>query len=462
MLIGKVVITSFMVTQDAATLYTETGETHILSKDHFNIKNILSDIASHIVSSTENKTRISINLDDYSIRKIVEQSKNTTFDSLENTLTIKKPDGQEIKAPTDKLKKHIVRASQSARSKEALNNFLKLMEKTKRKHGSQEILNFLEYNDMPLADNGFIIAFKALYIKENENGLRFTDKHTKKIPQDLGSLVYMDPDKVDDNRRLDCSTGYHVCSIDYLKNYFTVGENALTLTLVDPRDVISVPINEKQKMRTSRYFIAHEFNEKTSLEIIKAKSPTDIKSVCSTLNKVAAGIHSPHLSTIYEKMDGSLSIKFLKKDIKKKNPSMPPVSIPVNAEKSQMLDTALINRAIAARESSRAEKIEIAKLLRDNGAGTKYIAKLLKVSDSRLGKELKKSTKQDSVKLQKEVPIMGKDTKSNNVDKISKNAHIYKKAILLVKSGQSIRSAAKECGIPESTLRGAIGRTKLD
>jgi hypothetical protein len=56
----------------------------------------------------------------------------------------------------------------------------------KRGHSVQELLNFLRKGDLPIANDGSIVAYKMLYAEGNEV---FTDPHTRKVRQRIGALT---------------------------------------------------------------------------------------------------------------------------------------------------------------------------------------------------------------------------------------------------------------------------------
>ena len=166
----------------------------------------------------------------------------------------------------------------------------------KRKHTVQEALKFLEKMDLPFANDGSIVAYKSLSKTSVEDV--FIDNHSKTLKQGLGTFVQMDVELVDDNRRVLCSNGLHVAQRGYLSGYGTSGGNVVCLIKIAPEDVISVPMNETQKMRVRAYHIVAVLTDEDMNAISSQKSFTlENMDQASLLAKVIRGEHVPVLNT---------------------------------------------------------------------------------------------------------------------------------------------------------------------
>lgn len=108
----------------------------------------------------------------------------------------------------------------------------------------QELYNFLEVCDLPITEDGRFIAFKLIRYD-------YKDVHSGTIDNTPGVIVRMPRNMVDDNKENTCSHGLHVCSLAYLKEF--CGDR-LIVVLVNPRDVVSIPIDyNNSKMRVCEY-----------------------------------------------------------------------------------------------------------------------------------------------------------------------------------------------------------------
>lgn len=159
-----------------------------------------------------------------------------------------------------------------------------------RKHTVQEALVFLKEMDLPFANDGSIIAYKSL-TTTSENGI-FKDNHSGSLKQGVGTLVQMDAELVDDNRRVLCSNGLHVARRGYLGGYGTGSGNVVCLIKIAPEDVISVPMGEQSKMRVRAYHIVAQLSDADMSAIKKQQSFTaENMDQASLLAKVIRGEH---------------------------------------------------------------------------------------------------------------------------------------------------------------------------
>lgn len=123
------------------------------------------------------------------------------------------------------------------------------------KESIKDLLTFLGENELPVTVNGNILAFKV--VNRTKTPECYTDCHTRLITQNIGDVIEMDPEQVDNNRNIHCSTGLHVCSIAYARNFMSYG-GALLLVKVAPENICSVPTDTSSKVRCSKYQILGE------------------------------------------------------------------------------------------------------------------------------------------------------------------------------------------------------------
>ena len=117
---------------------------------------------------------------------------------------------------------------------------------------TQALLEFLNYNNLPVTCEGNILAFKVL---QKTDSLFYTDCHTKLVRQNVGDVVQMEKRFVDPDPYLCCSVGLHVCSLKYLSSFFNANSQVVALVLVDPKDIVTVPSDCMGKARCCKYQI---------------------------------------------------------------------------------------------------------------------------------------------------------------------------------------------------------------
>jgi len=143
--------------------------------------------------------------------------------------------------------KKILEFKKAGKPYDYLFRFYKRVLENPSKNSQKQLFKFLMNNSMPITEDGYFIAYKAV----NKN---FTDKHTGSMDCSIGNMVTMEREKVTDNPNIACSAGLHIGSFNYAWNQFG-GKTALTLAvLVDPADVVSVPFDYNyEKCRCCAY-----------------------------------------------------------------------------------------------------------------------------------------------------------------------------------------------------------------
>jgi len=166
-------------------------------------------------------------------------------------------------------------------------NFCKNLSMNPDKNSREQLYSFLEKYHFPITIDGYFLAYK--YVTELEEARKghpkgtLVDGRTNTFNNNPGKIVAMDRDKCVSDPTKDCEAGLHVAAYEYASK--CGGGNVIIEVLVNPKDVVSVPIAyDCQKMRVCRYkvlkrnqkevgdsylsskFIAGKLKEKSSLE----------------------------------------------------------------------------------------------------------------------------------------------------------------------------------------------------
>ena len=183
---------------------------------------------------------------------------------------------------------HAVRTN----SAEAVQNFLTRCAQfiDKRQHSVDDLMRFLERGDLPLADDGSIIAYKMLR-NSGDEGV-FVDCHTQKIRQQVGSYVCVNENLVDLNRRNECSNGLHIARRGYLSGF---RGDVCVLCKIDPEDVMVVPHNDPDKVRVKGYHILGVMSDE-AMKLLKANKPMTGEE--DALEMVYRAIKGDHIDRI--------------------------------------------------------------------------------------------------------------------------------------------------------------------
>jgi len=255
-------IVSMLTSPDRTTLITDTGDMIVLENN--SVYNIIA-ISSFLAANLTGTSVVQLDLEDYikpvvdgldlgdgiAITQIIEGKEvQGIFYPVARTSVTVEVGGEVVEVPNvENLRKHIDRATEE--QSPSIKNFLKRIAPVlkDRLHSGEDLMTFINQSELPLTNDGRIIAYKKVYMVEP--GI-FVDCHTKKIRQRVGSRVQMDISMVDPNRNRSCSHGLHVCNLGYLSGF---GGNYTLITLVDPADFIAVPRGEDTKARVRSYDI---------------------------------------------------------------------------------------------------------------------------------------------------------------------------------------------------------------
>lgn len=163
----------------------------------------------------------------------------------------------------------------------------------KRQHSVDDLMRFLEQGDLPLAEDGSIIAYKMLkYGPHPKGGELFVDCHSGKITQRVGSYVCVNENLVDLNRRNECSNGLHIARRGYLRGF---GGDVCVLCKIDPEDVMVVPHNDPNKVRVKGYHILSVMPDE-AMKLLKQNKPMTGEE--DALEAVYRAIKGDHIDRI--------------------------------------------------------------------------------------------------------------------------------------------------------------------
>lgn len=258
-----------------------------------------------------------------------------------------------------------------------------------RKHTVEDLLRFMERGDLPIANDGTIIIYKKLYRKEG----CYTDPHTGKVRQKVGSYVHMDESLVDPNRRNECSNGLHVGRRGYMGSF---SGDVIVMAKVRPEDVIAVPDYDANKMRVCGYHIIQELTQAQYQAINSNRPISDAEGGAELLGQAIAGNHVGVLEhvKITQQRGGGLEIT-PKVDAKagSKKMAAKPTRKPSKAKRKKPA------RKAKAKTAKPVRPLEAAQATTDTPVDVKKVAAKVQDSTTSLSEEeLKPITQTDVVK----------------------------------------------------------------
>lgn len=127
-------------------------------------------------------------------------------------------------------------------------NFLERCMANPSKRSIEELYTFLEHKKLPITEDGYFLAYKAVRSD-------WKDKHTGTIDNHIGQKPFMPRRNVNDDFRVGCSYGYHVGTLEYVQSFGNKNAGDIFLICkVDPANVVSVPEDcNCQKVRCCEY-----------------------------------------------------------------------------------------------------------------------------------------------------------------------------------------------------------------
>lgn len=242
-------------------------------------------------------------------QEVVDFCQENTHQDTQNKDTVVAVVGGKVIPNAERLRGYI-EASSKLKDSKGLDAFLTRLSKVidSRGHTIQDLLVFLENAELPLANDGRIIAYKRL--KSCVDGV-YVDCHTGKLKQSVGSVVCTDIDKVDPNRKQECSYGLHIARRSYLSHFMG---NVLVMVYVNPEDFIAVPAYSGSKARVCAYEIIGLINSEEASKVIAGESVANLPNTSKLLEKAISGeLPKPLEMVLIDALDSRvISVKSLK------------------------------------------------------------------------------------------------------------------------------------------------------
>jgi len=146
--------------------------------------------------------------------------------------------------------------------------FMTRLQNNPSKRAVDELYTFLTHQYLPITASGTFLAYKAIRAD-------FTDKHSGKFDNSVGNVLEMPRNKVDDDKNVGCSYGFHAGTLEYASG-FADGTDKLVLVEIDPADVVSIPTDcSFQKLRTCKYKVVSEYERPLTEPLYQSRYNTD-------------------------------------------------------------------------------------------------------------------------------------------------------------------------------------------
>lgn len=149
-------------------------------------------------------------------------------------------------------------------------NFLNNIMENPSMQSQKELYDFLEHEHLPITEDGFFLAYKAVRSD-------FKDKYKGVFDNSVGNVCTMTRSKVDDDRGRGCSNGLHAGALNYVAGYGSLESgDRIVIVKINPKDVVSVPSDcNYEKLRTCRYEVVGEYAGELLKPLYKADFSQD-------------------------------------------------------------------------------------------------------------------------------------------------------------------------------------------
>ena len=133
-------------------------------------------------------------------------------------------------------------------------NFLNNLMGNPSMQSQKELYDFLEHEHLPITEDGYFLAYKAVRSD-------YMDKYRGIFDNHVGNVCEMTRSKVDDDRGRGCSNGLHAGALNYVAGYGSLESgDKIVIVKINPADVVSVPSDcNYEKLRTCRYEVVGEY-----------------------------------------------------------------------------------------------------------------------------------------------------------------------------------------------------------
>lgn len=207
------------------------GQSHVVRRDAANFKPLRDALVAEKWDTVPSYLTVA---------KGVEAWAKGAFSVVGNTVHYK---GEAL--PPD-LNGRIVGMAAAGNNPTALMRFWERLQQNPSWRSVQQLWKFLEHQGIPIDEDGFILAYKA--VKSD-----YTDFHTGTVGNKPGTVNEMPRNRISDDPNQGCHYGFHVGAIAYAQS-FGDADRRMIICKVNPADVVCVPYDAgHQKMRVCKY-----------------------------------------------------------------------------------------------------------------------------------------------------------------------------------------------------------------
>lgn len=265
-------------------------------------------------------------------------------------------DGKEVR-DIEKVQ-HYIKTAVKLKDAKGFANLLKRLSAISkdRQHSVDDALDFLSTAEMPITDDGDIITYRVVGNYREDKGDYF-DKHTNRVPQNVGTVVTIEESLINRSRSNSCAEGLHVCTLRYISSFFNRGSrDGLFVCLVRPEDIIVVPHNEKTKVRVSSYRVVGLLSDAATAHVLSGKSLITFDGDSKVnMAELIAGVYPPVVRNVLITASRATSMKISSVNFTEATET--PVTVADSPATKSQSDANVINEPMAAPEPEKKAKV---------------------------------------------------------------------------------------------------------
>lgn len=232
----------YILTPTSLTVVSKKdGKTYTMSADNANFKQATDALKLKDEDLVLKLMDLKVAVNKYTVGKVVVKDDAVYYDGIEIN---------------DGLTRHILAMMREGFDIAPLTLFMDKLQANPSMRAREQLFGFIQANKITIDTDGNLVLYKR--VRDD-----YFDIHTGRTFRNKpGDFVQMPRSNVDDDPNRTCSRGLHVCSLAYLSHF---GGERLVLCAVDPKDVVSIPVDyNNSKMRVAAYHVVGELQDDTT------------------------------------------------------------------------------------------------------------------------------------------------------------------------------------------------------
>jgi hypothetical protein len=256
----------FWVTPNTVTI-THKGKTSVVDSGHAKFSAIKEALKVKDFDKAVDMINLSATVNRFGMGRVTVQGGQVMFDN---------------EPVTNDVAQHILNMITEGFDATPMVKFLENLMQNPSKRAVEELYGFIMAAKISITEDGHLLAYKK--VKKRADG-HLVDIHSGTFINDVGSVVEMPRNKVEDRRDITCSHGLHFCSQSYLPHFGAGDADVVVIVKINPADVVSIPSDyNNAKGRCCKYEVVevHPYNDTTELFTKSVMTESELHETADT------------------------------------------------------------------------------------------------------------------------------------------------------------------------------------